>query len=132
MAISSHKENFCTSGHVRVKRLAFLANECEEWRMKLRIKEMRRERGWTQEHVAEVIGSTKSHVSEMESGKKNASTPMLEKLAKAFNVSVPDLIDAGELSGELHELTEIMKKLSADDRRVILRSAAGLLSETEH
>ena len=99
--------------------------------MRLRLKELRKSRGWTQEQLAELIGATKSHVSEMETGKKNASTPMLERIAKVFAVQPVDLIDAGEATSELAQLAEIMRQLSPEDRKVILRSASGLLSQSQ-
>jgi phage repressor protein C with HTH and peptisase S24 domain len=57
--------------------------------MALRIKEFRKQKGWTQDHLADLIGASKPHVSEMETGKKNPSAPMLDKLARAFGVEVP-------------------------------------------
>lgn len=59
--------------------------------MAFRIKELRKQRGWTQEHLAALIGRTKGHVSEMESGKKNPSSPLMDKMAEVFGVSVTDL-----------------------------------------
>jgi len=59
--------------------------------MAFRIKELRNARGWTQEHLASIVGCTKTHISEMESGKKNPSHPMMRSIAQAFGVSVTDL-----------------------------------------
>jgi len=59
--------------------------------MAFRIKELRKARGWTQDHLAALVGCTKTHISEMESGKKNPSHPMMQAIAQAFDVSVTDL-----------------------------------------
>lgn len=59
--------------------------------MSYRIKELRKLHGWTQDHLADLIGCSKGHVSEMEAGKKNPSAPLLETIARVFDVTVPEL-----------------------------------------
>lgn len=130
MTENSHKANPTASLEVRFKRFAFVNAVGLQCGMKLRLKEMRRSRGWTQEQLADLIGAAKSHVSEMETGKKNASAPMLERIAAVFGVQIVELIDAGEATGEVVQLMEIMRQLSPEDRRVVLRSASGLLSQS--
>lgn len=97
--------------------------------MKLRIKELRQSRKWTQDHLAELAGTTKSHISEIESGKKNPSNPMLQKLAQAFKLSVIDLIDP-EDSGELHILMKAIEELSPANQ-VVVRRLVESLRDTE-
>lgn len=97
--------------------------------MKLRIKELRQSRKWTQDHLAELAGTTKSHISEIESGKKNPSNPMLQKLAQAFKLSVIDLIDP-EDAGELHILMKAIEELSPANQ-VVVRRLVESLRDTE-
>jgi|GEM_PF-1299297 len=132
MLKSSHKENPAATSKVRAVRLAFSGQNAHHHRMKLKLKDLRNKRGWTQEQLADIVGCTKSHISEMESGKKNASSPMLESLATAFDVQVVDLIDSGDAGEDLLRLSEIMHQLSPEDRKVILRAARGLLPQTDH
>ncbi len=63
--------------------------------MKYRLKELRQKFGMTQEDLATKIGASKSHVSEMESGKKHPSAPMITRIADAFGVDPSDMIDTG-------------------------------------
>lgn len=60
--------------------------------MELNIRARRKRSGWTQEQLADLLGTSKSHVSEMESGKKNPSQPMLARLAQVFSVSLAEML----------------------------------------
>jgi phage repressor protein C with HTH and peptisase S24 domain len=60
--------------------------------MELNLKKRRAARGWTQDQLADVLGVSKTHVSEMESGKKNPSQPVLARLAEAFGVSLAEMV----------------------------------------
>lgn len=85
--------------------------------MAFRIKELRKNKRWTQDDLADKLGSSKSHVSEMEAGKKNPSTPMMEKLAEAFGVTVVDLF-ADPLEGAAKlDYIERYDRLDADRRK---------------
>jgi putative transcriptional regulator len=97
--------------------------------MKLRLKDLRKTRGWTQEHLADLLGTAKGHISGVESGKKNPSAALMERMARVFEVRLVDLIDAGDMADDLYQLIDIMQHLSDDERKFILRSAAGLRSQ---
>ncbi len=59
-----------------------------------KIKELRIERGWTQEELAKRCGySGKSVISKTESLGNNVGTKKIAKIAKAFGVSPTSLID---------------------------------------
>lgn len=60
--------------------------------MKVRLRELRKAKGWTQDQLAARLNVSKAHISEMETGKKNPSGPVLDRMAKLFDVNVPDLI----------------------------------------
>lgn len=132
MAESSRKENPAATLKVRGVRLAFFGQNAHHHRMKLKLKDLRKTRGWTQEELADIVGCTKSHISEMESGKKNPSSPMLESLATAFDVQVVELIDGGDASQDLLKLNEIMHQLSPEDRNWLLETAKVLLLRSGH
>ena len=53
----------------------------------VRIKELRKERGYTQERLANELGVTRSAVAMWEAGKTFPGTEMLFKIADHFNVS---------------------------------------------
>ncbi len=56
-----------------------------------RIKALRRQRRWTQEHLAERTGLTAKFISEVETGKTNPSLRTLESISGALKVGLPAL-----------------------------------------
>ena len=72
--------------------------------MKLRIRELRKERGWTGQYLADLVGITKGYVSELENGKKAPGGMLLFRLARAFNCDVPDLFDGSPEDRDAAEL----------------------------
>ncbi len=48
--------------------------------------------GWSQEELAEAAGLHRTYVSSIERGERNVSLDNLERLADAFGVSLPDLL----------------------------------------
>lgn len=99
--------------------------------MKLRIKQIRKDRGWTGDTLAGKVGITKGYVSEIETGKKKPGAATLIRLAEAFGCPVGDLFegDAGERAeAELLTHLEVLRDLEPEDRLAILRSAQGLLA----
>ncbi len=69
--------------------------------MKLRLKDLRKRREWTLDHVAELSGTSKGYLSQLETGKRQPSAAMLETLADVFEVKIPDLIDKGDLAAKI-------------------------------
>ena len=57
-----------------------------------RIKDRRAELGWTQEHLAQKAGISKSFLSELENGKRSVSADNLLDLARALGVSLDYLM----------------------------------------
>lgn len=63
--------------------------------LKLRVAELRAERGWTQEELADRAGVSRATIIRIESDKnRRADFEVLEKLAAAFNVTPGSLIRA--------------------------------------
>ena len=60
-----------------------------------RIKEKRRERNLTQEELASMLGVTKAAVSKWENEESYPDITLLKPLARAFGVSVDELLDDG-------------------------------------
>lgn len=65
----------------------------------LRIKELRAERGVSQEEFASLIGMSRSYFGEVETGKRNVAAVNLEKIAKGLGVSLAEFFDS-EFFGE--------------------------------
>lgn len=56
------------------------------------IKQLRLERGWSQQDVADRVGRNKMTISQYESGQRRPSFDMIEKLAEVFHVDLNYLL----------------------------------------
>lgn len=56
-----------------------------------RVGDLRRERGWTQEDLAERAGVHRSYLAAVESGARNPTLDVITKIAKGLAVPVADL-----------------------------------------
>lgn len=61
--------------------------------MKPVIRKYRRQKGWTQQALAEAIGRSRSIVAEYESGATNVPQPILWKIARCLDVQVDVLFE---------------------------------------
>ena len=59
--------------------------------MKNRIKELRRERGVTQEEFAAAVEVTRQTVISLENGRYNATLTLAHKIAKYFNTNIESI-----------------------------------------
>lgn len=99
--------------------------------MKLRIKDLRKDRGWTGDTLAGKVGITKGYVSEIETGKKTPGAATLIRLAEAFDIKVGELFEgdpAQQAEAELLTHLDVLRELNEVDRLAIFRSAQGLLA----
>jgi len=58
-----------------------------------RLRELREERGWNQKYLAEISGIGRTHISQLENGRREAGLRMLETLADAFELRLTDLLE---------------------------------------
>lgn len=100
-----------------------------------RIKYYRTERGLSQEELAEMIFTTREHLSRLESGLKVVSLELLILIANTLKVSANDLLlgnlehSGSEVDKELHE---IFFDCNQDEKGILmktLRFLKALLSE---
>lgn len=56
------------------------------------LKRSRLQRGWTQQALADRAGVARNTIARLETGNRRPSFPMLERLARAFRVSLADLL----------------------------------------
>src|ERR1043166_8275281 len=57
-----------------------------------RVRELRRERGWTQEDLEAKAKGERVYLSRLEGGKQNPSILSVRALARAFKISIPALL----------------------------------------
>ncbi len=57
-----------------------------------RVRQLRKERGWTQAQLAERIDKTTEMICHLENGSASTKLKTLDKLANVFDVKVPDLL----------------------------------------
>lgn len=61
-------------------------------RFGLRLRKLRKEKGWTQVQMADALGVDRSYISDMERGKKNVCLPTMEVIALGFEISLSRLL----------------------------------------
>ena len=86
--------------------------------MKLRLKELRLEKGLTQRQVAEMAGMSVSYYTELELGRKQINANRLEGLAKVFGVTPKGLI-AGSDAKVVTSLDEKLALLPPESRVLV-------------
>jgi len=58
-----------------------------------RIKDLRIARGYSQEKLAEIADLDRTYIPGIENGKRNVSLVVIEKIAKAFNLTLSELLN---------------------------------------
>lgn len=58
-----------------------------------RVKELRLSRGYSQEKLSELSDLDRTYVPGIEAGKRNVSLVVVEKIAKAFGISMSELLN---------------------------------------
>lgn len=76
---------------------------------------MRLLRGWSQEALAEAAGLDRSYVGDIERAERNVSLDCLERLARAFGVSVPELLHEPDPTALGEQLLSAMRRTIAGD-----------------
>ena len=60
-----------------------------------RVRQLRSERGWSQERFAEECGLHRTYIGGIERGERNVSLVNIEKIASALGVSIAELFKIG-------------------------------------
>jgi len=62
-----------------------------------RIRELRKEKGWSQQLLADHAELERAHLSRLEEGRREAGIRVLERIARALDVDVEDLVRRGSV-----------------------------------
>jgi transcriptional regulator with XRE-family HTH domain len=89
-----------------------------------RLKDLRLRKGKSLQQVADIVGSTKAHVWDLEQGRaKNPSMNLLIEFSRCFEVPVAELVgetlNAEKDTNELMVMYRDLKDLSDSDREAI-------------
>jgi transcriptional regulator with XRE-family HTH domain len=93
-------------------------------RLGKRIRELRTNRGLSQEGLSELSGISSRHISEMERGVSNPSYQVLKQIAGSLAVPMQNLFDHEHLRDDKdiqNELVAIIKKLPAEKLKIAYR-----------
>ena len=95
--------------------------------LNIRIRELRKVRDWTIAELADRVGISQPHMSEVERGVKNLNNHLLLRIAKALKVQPHELIVAGETPSQ-DEYAGILSRLNNENRQHLLAIAQALLA----
>lgn len=91
----------------------------------LKIKEIRKKRGLTQEQLAENVGLTGKFIGAVERGQNFASFVKLEEIAKTLDCDIRHFYEINYMDASDKELTQFINKrvrhLPSDKKRLILK-----------
>lgn len=62
-------------------------------RLAVNMKRLRKERGWSQEALADEAGLDRTYISGIERQVKNPTVSVVERVAKALNCTLGDILD---------------------------------------
>jgi len=103
-----------------------------------RIRELRKERGWSQAELGKLIGTDSQYVSRYENGRITPSADALVRIASALEVStdylllegVPRKVLDGHNLGALGERLGDLAELSPSDQEVVTQVVDSLLARS--
>ena len=99
-----------------------------------RVAHVRKDRGWTQEQLAEAIGIEAVSLSRLETGDRALSLSTLARISDALNVELGDLLDvqrdipASDHAPDEAELLRRYRELPENKRDIVLRLVRDLTS----
>ncbi|SLK20678.1 helix-turn-helix domain-containing protein [Bacillus toyonensis] len=106
--------------------------------LSIRIKELRKERKWSQKELGEKVDVSESFISKVESGKKQPSREVTAKIAEVFNVTT-DFLLGRSAEEKLNEMLDVkframkerLANLPESQREMIMKQAENLMEEFE-
>ena len=78
----------------------------------MRLKEIRRDKGITQEKLAQEMNVSWNHISKLERGTRSCSLDLLITISKYFGVSTDYLLTGKEMSIERNRILSVIRDLT--------------------
>lgn len=103
---------------------------CPDMPLTINIRQIREDRGYTLEDVADKVGVSIPHLSNVERGKKNLNNHLLTRIADALGVHPAALI-SDTFQSDRDRLGDILDQLAPDDRARVAAFAEALLQSQE-
>src|ERR1700677_1945798 len=98
--------------------------------MGVRIRDVRRERGWTQDQLANAVGVSRSAVAQWETGRAGQVTTNLTRIAEVLEIGVEYIMYGDHkrapteaLLGDELALVRLYRACTPEDRQLLLRTA---------
>lgn len=98
----------------------------------LRIAEAREARGFTQEQLAQAIGTTQQSIQRWETGQVEPKISKIEDISRALGITVSFLLgvdnkhDTAQLTAEENEMLNIMRRVTPYGKQQLLVFARGV------
>ena len=102
-----------------------------------KIQKLRKEKGWSRKHLAQMIGTSGPIIGRHERGEMTPSVEVAKKLAESFKVTLDYLVDDTDSVDDikdkamLQRLTDI-EKLDQEDKKTIVHVIDSLLRDSEN
>ena len=94
------------------------------------IKALRKEKGWTQQRLAELTGYTdRSSIAKIEAGCVDLSQAKIEQFARVFNVSPVELMGFETIQDAKDEINMLFNKLTPDQQESVLSFLRTILGD---
>ena len=84
------------------------------------IKEIRKNKGYTQKQLAEKLGTSPQNLAQYENGKRQPKLETIKKMADALECSVADLDDS--ITEKFQTKFDVRKYITAIDKKIILKN----------
>lgn len=89
----------------------------------------RKEKGYSQEQLAELIGFSKNHLSNIERGKYTPTTAFIFEICNTLG-ETPDYYLIGNPSQNTDKITEVIKVLPENKQKILLKLIECYINET--
>ncbi|MGW8381246.1 helix-turn-helix domain-containing protein [Streptococcus parasuis] len=94
-----------------------------------RLKELRKERGFTQKKLGELCGINEANIRKYELGKQNPKIETIDKIASALGVSTLEFIEIENITGEVKPYKVDLSLIPIDDLLSEINRRCGELTE---